>query len=251
MFNHFKTRITNEAEIMDDLSMEGKELSDALDQLTAVNRFLGGHQIVLNGLKKTVKQLQENENNFDSNSNSNTPIKIADLGCGGGDTLRAIADWGKKNNLPLQLYGIDANAFTIKYAQKHSSSYANIQYLQKNIFAEDCNFKEYDIVICSLFLHHFNEEELLNFLQKCKDSHIKALLVNDLQRHWIPYYLFKLVCAVFRASKMTREDGLLSIRRAFTRTELDTLLKKSDIKDRQLQWKWAFRYQLICFFNPV
>lgn len=224
--------------------MEGKELSDALDQLTIVNRFLGGHQIVINGLKKTVNQLKQSNTHF----TSNTPIKIVDLGCGGGDTLRKIGDWGKKNNLPLQLYGIDANAFTIKYAQERTQSYSNIQYLQKDIFSEDCSFEGFDIVICSLFLHHFKEKELLIFLQKCKDSNIKALLVNDLQRHWTPYYLFKLASGVFRASKMTREDGLLSIRKAFTKTELKTLLKKSDISHYQLQWKWAFRYQLICFF---
>ncbi len=217
--------------------MEGTELSAALDQLTVVNRFLGGHHIVINGLKKIIRRL-----------NTNASIKIADLGCGGGDTLKAIADWGKKNNLSLQLYGIDANAFTIEYAQKRTQSYSNIQYLQKNIFADDCNLEGFDIVICSLFLHHFNEEDLFIFLQKCKTSKIKSLLVNDLQRHWIPYYLFKLVCGVFQATEMTREDGLLSIRKAFTKTEIDTLLEKSEIHDYQLQWKWAFRYQLICFF---
>lgn len=239
MFKDFKIR-ASDIEIMDDLSMEGKELSDALDQLTVVNRFLGGYKIVTNGLDKIVNRLNI--------ANTNTSLKIVDLGCGGGDTLKAIADWGKKKNLSLQLYGVDANAFTIKYAQKQTQSYSNIQYFQQNIFEENCSLEGFDIVICSLFLHHFQEEELLIFLQKCKHSKIKALLVNDLQRHWLPYFLFKTVSTVFRASKMTREDGLLSIRKAFTKAEIDTLLKKIYIKDYQLQWKWAFRYQLICFF---
>ena len=247
MLNHFKTRAA-EIEIMDDLSMKGAELSDALDQLTKVNRFLGGYKIVVDGLQKiideqTTKRLSVNN----AQSFHNTPIRIADLGCGGGDTLRAIEDWNqKKQQLRLQLYGIDANAFTIDYAKQHSTAYPNIHYLQKNIFADDCSFEEFDIVICSLFLHHFEEEELLSFFQNCKKSNIKFLLINDLQRHWMPYYLFKLVCGIFRASRMTREDGLLSIRRAFTKEELIDLLQKSGLKKYQLQWKWAFRYQVIC-----
>ncbi|MEZ4886926.1 MAG: methyltransferase domain-containing protein [Chitinophagales bacterium] len=249
MLDHFKTR-ASEIETMDDLSMEGEELSKALDQLTVVNRFLGGYKIVINGLQKIFNQKMKKRLSASSTEPFfGNPIRIADLGCGGGDTLRAIADWNVKNQqLPLQLHGIDANTFTIEYAKKRSPSYPAISYAQKNIFSDDCNFENFDIVICSLFLHHFTEEELLVFLTKCKNAKVKALLVNDLQRHWMPYYLFKLVCGVFGASKMTREDGLLSIRKAFTKSEFEQLIQKTGIKEYNLQWKWAFRYQLICYF---
>lgn len=246
MFKHFKTR-SSEIEIMDDLEMEGAELSKALDQIQIVNRFLGGHQIVINGLQKIINQSKKRLSVSGTRPFFDAPIKIADLGCGAGDTLRAIAEWGKKENIELDLYGIDANAFTVDYAEKLSTSQTNITYLQKNIFAEDCSLEGFDIVICSLFLHHFEEDELLMFFQKCKDSKVKTLLINDLQRHWMPYYLFKLICSTLRASHMTREDGLLSIRKAFTKTDFEQLLQKSGIEEYELQWKWAFRYQLICF----
>lgn len=241
MFNSFKHRAT-EIEIMDDLSMKGELLAQTLEEIELVNRFLGGHQVAINGLKKTIPKI--------ANTNKQ-PLNIADLGCGGGDTLKAIADWAKKHEISLQLYGIDANAFTLKHAQKNTpaSSYPNIHYLQQNIFSSNCSFDGYDIIICSLFLHHFNEAELLQFFQKCHTSKIKALLINDLQRHWLPYYLFKLLTYLLRATPMTKTDGLLSIRKGFTHQELNKIFQQSHVPHYTLKWKWAFRYQAICQFT--
>lgn len=250
MFDQFQTRST-EIEIMDDLSMEGELLTKALDEINLVNRFLGGHQVAISGLKKILlkKKILASSQKTSKDFDSNKPIKIVDLGCGGGDTLKAIETWAKDQNLPLQLFGIDANAFTLQYAQKNTRSDSNIQYLQQNIFSSNCSFKDYDIVICSLFLHHFTEEELLVFFQKCKTSNVKALLINDLQRHWLPYYLFKLLTWALRANPMTKADGGLSIRKGFTRKELQDVFQKSKLQDYTLEWKWAFRYQAICYFN--
>ncbi len=239
MFTSFKHRAT-ETEIMDDLSMEGELLSTTLEEIQLVNRFLGGHQIAINGLKKTIPKI----------AGTNQVLKVADLGCGGGDTLKAIGVWAKKHEIPLQLYGIDANTFTLAHARKNTPllSYPNIHYLQQNIFSSNCSFKDYDIIICSLFLHHFNEAELLQFFQKCQTSKIKALLINDLQRHWLPYYLFKLLTSLLSATPMTKADGLLSIRKGFTRQELNNIFRQSNVKHCTLKWKWAFRYQAICQF---
>lgn len=236
-FSQFKIR-SNEEEIMDDLDMSGKVLEEALDALNQINWWLGGNEVLKVGIKKIIQQTP---------SLKNKTIRIADVGCGGGDGLRSIAKWAKKNNINVELIGIDANQFTIDYARQHSLDFKNIQYKKEDILAKDFNYKNYDIVVFALFLHHFTDEEQLQFVQKCWRDDVQVVLINDLHRHWLAYVLFQLVCFVFRASQMVQYDGSLSIKKSFKRADFQQLIKKSKASNASVQWKWAFRWQAIIY----
>lgn len=225
---------TQETEIMDDFFLEGKELQEALDKIASINRLLGGNKLTLHGLKTLLKK-----------SDATKTITIADIGCGNGDMLRMLANYGKKNNLNLTLIGIDANAFTINYARKLSTEYPNIEYVCVDIFSEDFNAIEYDIVLCTLTLHHFSNEEILNIMTTFNKNANIGIVINDLHRSKLAYRLFEKVCAVFKLNKMSREDGLISILRGFKKKELENFSKKLDLKNYTINWKWAFRYQWI------
>lgn len=225
---------TQETEIMDDFFLEGKELQEALDKIASINRLLGGNKLTLHGLKTLLKK-----------SDATKTITIADVGCGNGDMLRMLANYGKKNNLNLTLIGIDANAFTINYARKLSTEYPNIEYVCVDIFSEDFNAIEYDIVLCTLTLHHFSNEEILNIMSTFNKNANIGIVINDLHRSKLAYRLFEKVCAVFKLNKMSREDGLISILRGFKKKELENFSKKLDLKNYTINWKWAFRYQWI------
>ncbi|UTN03205.1 methyltransferase domain-containing protein [Flavobacterium bizetiae] len=225
---------TQETEIMDDFFLEGKELQEALDKIASINRLLGGNKLTLHGLKTLLKK-----------SDATKTITIADIGCGNGDMLRMLANYGKKNNLNLTLIGIDANAFTINYARKLSTEYPNIEYVCVDIFSEDFNAIEYDIVLCTLTLHHFSNEEILNIMTTFNKNANIGIVINDLHRSKLAYRLFEKICAVFKLNKMSREDGLISILRGFKKKELENFSKKLDLKNYTINWKWAFRYQWI------
>lgn len=225
---------TQETEIMDDFFLEGKELQEALDKIASINRLLGGNKLTLHGLKTLLKK-----------SDATKIITIADIGCGNGDMLRMLANYGKKNNLNLTLIGIDANAFTINYARKLSTEYPNIEYVCVDIFSDDFSAIEYDIVLCTLTLHHFSNEEILNIMTTFNKNANIGIVINDLHRSKLAYLLFEKVCAVFKLNKMSREDGLISILRGFKKKELENFSKKLDLKNYTINWKWAFRYQWI------
>lgn len=225
---------TQETEIMDDFFLEGKELQEALDKIASINRLLGGNKLTLHGLKTLLKK-----------SDATKTITIADIGCGNGDMLRMLANYGKKNNLNLTLIGVDANAFTINYARKLSTEYSNIEYVCVDIFSEDFNTIEYDIVLCTLTLHHFSNEEILNIMTTFNKNANIGIVINDLHRSKLAYRLFEKVCAVFKLNKMSRQDGLISILRGFKKKELENFSKKLDLKNYTINWKWAFRYQWI------
>jgi 2-polyprenyl-3-methyl-5-hydroxy-6-metoxy-1,4-benzoquinol methylase len=220
---------SSEMEIMDDFTMKGVLFRDTLDKLEIINRLLGGNKVTINGLKELLK-----------NQSKNKIITIVDLGCGHGDILRDIAKFGRRNNYTFRLIGIDANIAAIAYAKELSSEYSELSFKAIDVFSEDFKKQSYDIVLCTLFLHHFKNNELISFLKTTIEKATIGVVVNDLHRHKLAYYLFKLI-GFFVKNKMIREDGLTSILRAFKKKDLENISKQIKVYF-SIQWKWAFRY---------
>ena len=223
---------TTEAEIMDDFSLEGEELRDALDKIARINQFLGGNQLTLQGVQQLI-------------GSKNKKLTIVDVGCGNGDMLRTLANFGSKNKLEFNLIGIDANAFTINHAINLSKEYSNINYQCIDIFEEKFKELKYDLVLCTLTLHHFKTDQINYLLQLFSKQSTIGIVINDLHRTTISYRLFQLVCFVFRLNRMSKDDGLISILRGFKKEELVTFSKKNNLQNFTIHWKWAFRYQWI------
>ncbi|WJS93235.1 methyltransferase domain-containing protein [Flavobacterium johnsoniae] len=225
---------TEEPEIMDDFSLEGEELIHALDKIAAINRLLGGNKLTLHGIKQLLEKIDVSK-----------PATIADVGCGNGDMLRMLAEYGKKQNINFKLIGIDANAFTVNYAQKLSKEFKNIEYLCLDIFSEEFRDVKYDIALCTLTLHHFSNQEIENILDLLHQNARVGIVVNDLHRSKLAYRLFEGICFVFNLNKMSKNDGLVSILRGFKKNELVHFSKKLNLNNYSINWKWAFRYQWI------
>ena len=225
---------SEQTEIMDDFLLEGEELIKALDKIAHINRFLGGNKLTLNGVKQLLTK-----------SDISKPIIIADIGCGNGEMLRMLADYGSKNNVIFKMIGIDANEFTINYARKLSYNYPNIKYYCIDVFDDYFGSLKYDIVLCTLTLHHFSNEKIINLITTFNNNATTGIVINDLQRSKLAYRLFDKICIVFSLNKMSREDGLISILRGFKKNELEDFSKKLNLKNYTIQWKWAFRYQWI------
>jgi len=219
---------------MDDFSLKGEELREALDKIADINKLLGGNKLTLQGVKELLKKQPKGK-----------IITIADVGCGNGDMLRMLSEYGSRHNMTLKLIGIDANAFTINHAEKLSIKYPNIEYLCMDIFNEGFKNLEYDIVLCTLTLHHFKDEEILKIVDIFYHNSSIGVVINDLQRSKAAYRLFQVVCRIFRLNRMSREDGLVSILRGFKKSELKYFAKKLNLEKYTIRWKWAFRYQWI------
>lgn len=223
---------SEEEEIMDDLNYNGAILHDSLNKLAKINKWLGGNQVTLDGLKTILKGHPKA-----------VPITIIDIGCGGGDILRAVARFGQQQGYRFKLIGIDANSNTISYARSLSYNYDNISYESTNIFSEAFKNLNYDVVLSTLFLHHFKEDELISFLTPVLKKANLGIVVNDLHRHKLAYYLFKLL-SITISNKTITQDGLTSVLRGFKRNELEAVSKKI-YASYQIHWRWAFRYQWI------
>lgn len=225
---------TEETEMMDDFSLQGEELREALDKIARINQLLGGNSLTLNGIKQLLERADVSK-----------PIVIADIGCGNGDMLRMLSDYAGKNSLSLKMVGVDANPFTVSYARMLSSGYTDIEYVCTDIFSKDFSALKYDIVLCTLTLHHFTDAQIINLITTLNNNSAMGTIVNDLHRSLLAYRLFQIVCILFGLNRMSRQDGLVSILRGFKKNELEGFSNTLKLKNYTVQWKWAFRYQWI------
>jgi len=228
------THRSKEEEIMDDLEMSGDILIDSLDKIATINQVLGGNQLTINGVMQLLK-----------NHPQDKPISIVDLGCGNGDMLRALSKVAKAKGYQFDMLGIDANQATINYAEVLSKDYKDIKFIKQDVLSPTFNLVEYDIALCTLFLHHFEDEVACKLIESLEQNSKIGVIVNDLHRHPLAYHLFQLI-TLFVTNPMMKEDGKLSIRKAFKRKDLARFASRLKSKS-QIKWKWAFRYQWIIF----
>lgn len=213
--------------------MEGPLLKRTLDQIAAINKILGGNKATIEGLDALLKT---------------TPaggiVSVVDLGCGNGDMLRLVAEYGRKKKIPMVLTGIDANEYTINYARELSVGYPEINYVQMDITAVSFRQLKWDIALATLFLHHFTDEETERLLSSLVSNVKKGIVINDLHRNKAAYYLFKLI-SLFISNPMVKNDGAISVLRGFKKNELVGFSEKLQDTESSIRWKWAFRYQWI------
>ena len=224
---------SSDKELMDDLNCSGEVLNQTLTEIENINHWLGGDAITINGLNQII-----------NNTSVPNPLSIADLGCGSGGMFKVINNWAKKHHVKVALTGIDANPNVIEFARDNFKD-LNVNFLALNILSEDFKNHNYDIILCTLLLHHFLSEELVALMKQLKDQARVAIIVNDLHRHPIAYYSIKWLTGLFSSSEMVKFDAPLSVKRGFTRKELIEILNKAGIENYSLTWKWAFRWQLI------
>tara|TARA_R110002020_G_scaffold252485_6_gene466391 strand:+ start:2223 stop:2924 length:702 start_codon:yes stop_codon:yes gene_type:complete len=221
---------SNLPELMDDPHLDSRLLKRALEDVSLVNKWLGGHKVTIEGLEYFFKNYKQ------------TSYTLVDLGCGDGEMLRNIAEYGRDKGIKLQLIGLDLNEKSIELAKGKSTNFPEITFAVQDILKLNSKAFNCDIIVCSLTMHHFNDEEILDFLNCFKKLARLGSVINDLHRSRIAYNLFYAFSNVFMNSYIARNDGLISIKRAFKRNELKSLADNVGISNYSLKWRWAFRY---------
>lgn len=221
-------------EIMDDFRMEGETLRTTLDQIALVNQLLGGNSITLEGVNMLMENVPPGKE-----------VTIADIGCGNGDMLRTLARMARKNGWRVKLIGIDANGYTANYAAVLSAQYPEITYYCIDILDDRFREMQYDIVLCTLTLHHFEDRQITKLMSVFRRNAAIGIVINDLHRSALAYRLFQVFSRLAGMGRMAKEDGLVSILRGFKRKEIEELSRKLNFNQYTLRWKWAFRYQWI------
>lgn len=222
----FKNRC-EEKEIMDDLDCHGKVVGQTLKELDIINSLLGGNSVSRKGMMPLLGSTTEN-------------ICIADVGCGGGDIMNWLT--GKKGFNHANFVGIDANPNIISIAKENLKDNKRLRFECMNIFSDEFHAQQFDIIHCSLFLHHFTNDELADIIQQLVSQARIGVVINDLHRHFLAYHSIKVLTQLFSKSEMVKNDAPLSVERGFIKKDWATILDKAKVSNYRITWKWAFRW---------
>jgi 2-polyprenyl-3-methyl-5-hydroxy-6-metoxy-1,4-benzoquinol methylase len=232
----FKDR-SYQKEMLDASYISKHLLWQNLKELEFINTYLGGHKITKGALNCLLPILK-----------NKSMVTIADIGCGGGDSLKALHHWFAKNKIEAQIIGIDLKQDCIEYASNNCHKFSNINLRCddfRNVFDKT---QRVDIVHASLFCHHFTEPEIIDFIKICNAQNA-IFVINDLERNAIAFYAIQLLTKWFSNSPLVKHDAPLSVRRGFKKKEWKSMLESAQIVNYRLKNKWAFRHQLIIYPN--
>jgi 2-polyprenyl-3-methyl-5-hydroxy-6-metoxy-1,4-benzoquinol methylase len=203
-------------ELMDRPQPVTRELERDLANLRSFNRWFGSYRLVRHFLQRWFRP--------------NGKARILDVATGSGDIPRLIVDHARRQNVSVQIDAIDQQESTIEIARDLSAAYPEIDFSCANLF-EWNPAERYDIVLCSLTLHHFTNDDAVRALQKIRELSTARILVADLRRaRWLTIAVY-LVTAIIYRDAITKTDARLSAARAFSLVELRKLAKRAGWKN--------------------
>lgn len=230
--NRFAQR-SSLTELIDAPGIPFEHWHTCLQELNTINTWLGGHAITIEGVKGLLPR------------STSTPITITEIGCGGGDNLKAIYKWNKKHDYRLQYMGIDLNKSCTDFAAENCRELPAIKLINDNYKTAQLPNDQADIIFNSLFCHHFTNDELVEMLIWLKMHSRIGFFINDLQRHPIAYYSIQWLTRLFSRSYLVKHDAPISVLRGFKKAEWEALLQRAGITNYKIKWRWAFRYLII------
>lgn len=202
----------SEPELMDRPDASPRDLEAALRSLRGLNRYFGSYALVERFVRRWVKRGDR--------------LRIADLATGSADIPRLVADHARKVGAEVEIVAVDNHPRTLEMAREMSAGYREINCEAADVltFGEAGAF---DIVICSLALHHFSDDDAVRLLTRCRELSRAFVLVSDLRRGFLARVGVYLLTAFIFRDPMTRQDGRTSAQRAFSFSELCALATRA------------------------
>lgn len=224
------TERTLEPEIMDDPQLNTDAHEKALASLSFINWLSLSDSIVWRPIRELASQLDR-------------PLRVLDVASGAGDVLLRLSKRASRANVELELFGLDFSEKAIAFAEQRIGETSHISFGIGDALRDPLP-TGYDVVMCSLFLHHLTNDEAESFLRSMKQAAGMAVLVNDLRRSTVGYSLAWLVSRTLSRSPVVHTDALLSVRSAFTTGEVKGIAQAAGMPDPTIRNVWPFRFLL-------
>jgi SAM-dependent methyltransferase len=214
-----------QAEQMDTECADFEEYSRCLRDLSRVNVVTFTHRPMLRWLAR--------------HAGDDGRFSVLDVACGHGDALRHI-----RRRFPhARLEGIDLNPWGTRAALEATDPADQIVFHTGDAFAF-APPRPFDFIISSQFTHHLTDDQVIDFLRWLRTHAAKGWFIGDLHRHVIPYHGFPLLARLAGWHRIVRQDGQISIARAFIRAEWVELLRRAGITDDEALVAWYLPFRL-------
>jgi 2-polyprenyl-3-methyl-5-hydroxy-6-metoxy-1,4-benzoquinol methylase len=220
-------------ELMDQPDLEERVHRHALDSLGRANRISRSAASIWPAICEIAQSPQDGT------------FRILDLACGGGHMVVDLARRCAREGVTFELRGIDNSPVAIDYARALAAR-AGIQHVtftQLDV-ARDPLPGAFDVVLCSLFLHHLSDPEAETFLRRMRDSARRLVVVSDLRRTRLGYLFAWFGCRILSRSRVFHVDGARSVEAAFTSTEVRRLAERAGLTGARIDECWPQRFLL-------
>ena len=230
MFERFKRR-SYELEYIDTGSYTAAEYEDCIGELQLVNRWMGDAHTLKSTLLKEIASAGLKQ------------FSLLDVGAGSGELLRVTATWARETGRNLQAVGLELNERSASSILEESRDFPEIASLRGNALQRPFAEAQFDYVICSLFTHHFGEDQVVQILSEMSRVARRRIFVIDLHRHPVAYFLYTTLGKLVLKNRLIRHDGALSILRSFKADELLALAQRAGL--RRVGVSRHFPYRLV------
>lgn len=218
-------------ELMDSGGLPEAELARALRFLEACNRWLGGWAVLEASLRAWSRSWEPGET-----------ITLLDVGTGAGDLPRRAQEWARERGFELRATGIDSDPEVFALARRACAG-SDVELIESGLAEFAASGRRFDYVCASLVLHHVPEAQTEDALRACASLARRGLLISDLRR-CAAGYLGVSALTAFLGDRVTRHDGPLSVRRAFTERELAELAARAGLPWLAVRREPFFRLSL-------
>jgi ubiquinone/menaquinone biosynthesis C-methylase UbiE len=217
-------------ELLDRAGHDPAELAANLQDIRTVNRLAGGVATVLCHLPGLLGHLP-----------GGRPVEILDLATGGGDIPLSLAAWAEREGRPLHLTVTDRSPEILAEARRTLGDVPGVTFSVCDARAVPMPERSFDVVLCSLSLHHFAPGEAVQVLREMDRLSCTGFIVNDIRRCLAGYVAAWAASRVATRNRLTRHDMPLSVLRAYTPDELRALLRQAGIRDASVTTHPLFR----------
>ena len=223
-----RQRASHVEEQMDDPACDLDKLRNTYSYFLQVNRTLGRWSYVY---KKHIRPLLVKHPN----------LRLLDIGCGGGDILWLLSSWIKRDGLHGELMGIDPDYRAISFAlTREYPMPVELRSCRTTDLLEEKS-PRFDVVISNHVLHHLSDDNIQEFLDESSQLADKKVIHCDLERNDWAYLSYPVVSFPAHWNSFLVSDGLISIRKSFTRKELESIAGPG----WQCEPIFPFRYALV------
>jgi len=222
-------RRIREPEVMDDEALAAPLHRDALSKLARINALSFAAKSLCMPLGEFARDVKD-------------PLRVLDLACGGGDVVTELWRAASRESLDLQFSGCDKSAIALDVARERAKALAApIEFFALDILKERIP-ERFDVVINSLFLHHFDPPDVIGILAKL--ARTRLVLVSDLRRSRTGLVLAHLAGHIFARSPVVRVDGPRSVHAAYTIAELNEMARIAGLNNATIERRWPCRMLL-------
>lgn len=223
------------AERMDEPDLDPAQLARSLADLRGVNRWLGGTRVVLRHLAALL------------DARPAPSYRVLDVATGSADIPLRVVRWGRRRGLDVRVTATDLHPATVAEARRRTAGEERVEVRPADALGLPFEDGAFDVVLCCTALHHFDEEaDLLRVLRELRRVARIGGVVSDLRRSRVALLGARLLAAtLWRRHPITRHDGPLSVRRAFTPAELAGLARSAGLPNARVHAHGPFRVALV------